>query len=413
MNDARINLRFARVCILLALIVTLGFRAFAVQEASTVPRATLELVQTIPTGTQLGLDGLREAHEVWPAMIDSALKRIDLAHFYASDREDGRLLATIEALERAAKRGVAIRFLAEKGFHETYPETLDRLNARDGIEMRLLDLRAITGGVLHAKLMLIDAKAGFVGSQNFDWRSLEHIQELGVRFESPALANAYGELFERDWAIAGGAAPPETWAAQGVFDFPIEAADGARVTPVMSPKGLLLRPELWDLPRLKALIDGAEETVRVQLLTYKATHGREPWDELDGALRAAAARGVDVQLLLSHWSTRASVMGHLKELTVLENIEVRILTVPEDPAGFEPFSRVAHSKLMTVDGERAWIGTSNWEGDYFYASRNVGLILEGGEISVTLDRYFSIGWESDHAEPVDPTREYPEPRVSR
>jgi phosphatidylserine/phosphatidylglycerophosphate/cardiolipin synthase-like enzyme len=106
-------------------------------------------------------------------------------------------------------------------------------------------------------------------------------------------------------------------------------------------------------------------------------------------------------------------MPHLKELTSLENLEVRILTVPEDPAGFEPFSRVAHAKLMAVDGERAWIGTANASKDYFYASRNVGMILEGGSLAQKIDRYFEVGWTSPHAAPVDVDREYPEPRISR
>ena len=81
--------------------------------------------------------------------------------------------------------------------------------------------------------------------------------------------------------------------------------------------------------------------------------------------------------------------------------------------GFVPFSRVIHSKYLVADGERAWIGTSNWEEGYFRRSRNVGLILEGAAIGRRLDRYFETGWNSPYAEAVDPRKDYVPPRIGR
>jgi hypothetical protein len=65
-----------------------------------------------------------------------------------------------------------------------------------------------------------------------------------------------------------------------------------------------------------------------------------------------------------------------------------------------------------VDGARAWVGTSNWERDYFYASRNVGLVIEGGPLPARLDAFFADNWGSTLAEAVDPSRTYAPPRVA-
>jgi phosphatidylserine/phosphatidylglycerophosphate/cardiolipin synthase-like enzyme len=90
---------------------------------------------------------------------------------------------------------------------------------------------------------------------------------------------------------------------------------------------------------------------------------------------------------------------------------VRLATVPQDPAGFVPYARVVHAKYVVVDGERAWIGTSNWERSYFYESRNAGLILEGTALAGTLEAFFRGGWTSDYAVPVDPDATYAAPRI--
>ena len=50
-------------------------------------------------------------------------------------------------------------------------------------------------------------------------------------------------------------------------------------------------------------------------------------------------------------------------------------TVPAAASGFIPFGRVAHAKYMAVDGRLAWVGTSNWEGNYFRGSRNVDIAI--------------------------------------
>src|SRR5678816_2321717 len=111
---------------------------------------------------------------VWLDMIGAARSSIDLGQFYASNQQPSRLEPVVRALEAAVARGVRVRFLAELGFVKTYPDTLERL-ARAGAQVRHLDLKPTPGGILHAKYFIVDDREAFFGSQNFDYRSLEHI----------------------------------------------------------------------------------------------------------------------------------------------------------------------------------------------------------------------------------------------
>jgi phosphatidylserine/phosphatidylglycerophosphate/cardiolipin synthase-like enzyme len=377
-----------------------------------------ELVESAPVETVLDHPDIRDAWQVWPEMIDRATKTLDFAEFYASDdpaSHNSRLVPVIEAVERAAARGVRVRFLAEKAFQKTYPEILDRFAKEKGIEVRIYDFGALGGGVLHAKYFLVDGREVYVGSQNFDWRSLSHIQELGARVIEPSVARAFSDVFETDWTLAAGG-DRRFRAKPGDDAFPVQIGDGPDaplVTPVFSPAHWLPDETLWDLPRLVAMIDQAHSTVHVQLLTYKTTaRDGSYFDTLEAALRRAALRGVKVQLLLADWSKSKGNIEGLQSLQVVPGFDVRLNTIPQWSGGFVPFGRVGHAKYMIVDGRRVWIGTGNWEADYFLQSRNAGLIVESPAVGERLDRYFADAWGSPYAYEVDPCATYQPARVA-
>ena len=200
----------------------------------------------------------------------------------------------------------------------------------------------------------------------------------------------------------------------GGLVFPLEIGAGptaARITPVMSPAPLLPDADSWDLPKIVSLIDDAEKSARVQLLTYKMTSGSDYFPDIENALRRAGSRGVAVQLLVADWCMRKGTIEGLQALEPLANVEVKLVTIPQWSQGFVPYGRVVHSKYLVVDGQRAWIGTSNWERGYFFESRNVGLIIEGGAVPKRLDAFFADGWTSAYAKAVDPCATYTPPKV--
>jgi phosphatidylserine/phosphatidylglycerophosphate/cardiolipin synthase-like enzyme len=378
---------------------------------ATDTRAEIELVESAPLETTLDHPDIRDAADVWPELVDRAKRTVDIAEFYASDA-DGPALATsrlgpvLSAVERAVRRGVHVRFLADAVFAPKYPATLERLR-KAGVIVRTIDCAPRYGGVQHAKYIVVDGEEAFVGSQNFDWRALAHIQEIGARIRSREIARALLDVFAVDWALADGSPPGELRAkaekAEKAAAPLVSTTSGESVALFASPKGWLPDESRWDLPRIVALLDGARSSVALQVLTYSTQNrDKSSFTTLDEALRRAAARGVRVRLLVSHWGANAGSHARksVEELAALPNVEVRVLTVPPWSGGEIPFARVSHAKYLVVDGRSAWIGTSNWEGDYFLKSRNVALVSEGGALAPRLGRVFEDGWSSAYAAPL-------------
>ncbi len=368
---------------LVTLLVACGSPRGAHHAGPVLDRITL--AESVPLETSLDHAEIPNAPDVWLDMIRGAARSIDIATFYVSDEPASRLHAVLAEIERAAARGVHVRLLIDETFYAKYPEIPDAWSHVPNIETRRYDLRP---GVLHAKYFVVDDREAWLGSQNFDWRALEHIVEMGVRVRSPNIVAGLGAIFRADWDAAGG--KPFHLDAVRVTDM----LDGGDLVLGASPKKLV--PEsMWDLPRLLDWINGTTWMLRVQLLTYKTKNrdGTE-FHEIDDAVRAAAARGVHVRLLISAWGEKDDAVLSLSRVP---NIEVRALVIPPFSGGEIPFARVAHAKYALFDEGRAWVGTSNWEGDYFYASRNVGVFMEHyGDIGA-LVRAFESEWSGPYA----------------
>ncbi|MCE1203805.1 MAG: phospholipase D-like domain-containing protein [Holophagaceae bacterium] len=363
------------------------------------------LVQSIPTETDLADPALPFAKEVWLAMLRGAKTSVDAAEFYLTSHPGSALEPVLAELEQAGARGVKVRFLLSSKMLAQDPASVARLRRIPGAEVRSFDLAGVSKGILHAKYFIVDGREAFLGSQNFDWRALEHIHELGLRTSEPVIVSRLARLFALDWAFV------ETRKLPDLPPVPPMSAR-AKVEVVASPPFLTPRDIRPAIEALVDLIDQARQTVRVQLLTYSPLSGQDRfWPVLDNALRAAAVRGVKVRLLVSDWVLGGRALPHLKALALIPNLEVKVASIPEAKEGHIPFSRTVHSKYLVVDEAHLALGTSNWEEGYFTESRNIEVVFRDSPLAAQAARVHDRLWSSRYAFALDPAGVYEKRKV--
>lgn len=375
--------------------------------------AELTLVESVPDGTVYGSTHAVRPQAVWLEMLSSAKKTLDLGQFYIADQAGEVLEPQLAAVKDAAKRGVKVRFLVDKVMMKESEKSLPALKEA-GVQTRVVDFKKAGGGVQHAKFFVVDGAEVYVGSQNFDWRSLKHIHELGLRIKSPKAAADFTLLFEGDWALAGGAEPkkmfPKKGKAELVMSRPEKAVlNGEEVSYSLafSPAGFVPKGADTEIGVLTKLLEKAKHTARGQVMTYAlAEHGSKRWADFDSALRKAAARGVKVELIFADWAMGGKADRDIKALAKTDNIDVKISSLPQHESGFIPYSRVEHLKYLVVDGEYGFVTTSNWGPGYFLTSRGAAVVLHGAAAGRALEDIFARAWNGPYAQPVDPLKEY-------
>ena len=373
-----------------------------------------ELVQTAPVETPLHSDDLRGAAVVWTELFDNAKSEIVIGQFYAVNKPGSAFEKVVEHLAAAGKRGVKIRFLLDqKGVGLSEKSTIDQLKAIPNLELRILDFNKLTGnGIIHAKYLVVDGATAYVGSQNFDWRSFEHIHETGLRITDAKVAAQVLAIFNQDWRA-------QALTTQGlkapVLNVKTETGD------IRQGAFLLASPNQYNPSGvgdsesgLPALLADAKSEVRIQLLDYAplsyGPKGTRPYYAvIDNAVRAAANRGVKIKLMVSNWNLEQPALVYLKSLAILPNVEIRVVTLPVASTGFIPFARVIHSKTMVIDNQVAWVGTSNWAGGYMDLSRNLEVVMRNEKMAQRLAAMQEQTWSSQYAQALDINKQYAKP----
>ncbi len=122
--------------------------------------------------------------------------------------------AGVAVFERLAARGVRVRILTNaleatdvSAVHSGYARYRKAL-LRSGVELYEMRRGAVvmgrsrvlgsSGSSLHAKTFAVDGERVFVGSMNFDPRSAHLNTELGFIIDSPAMAQAVGQVFDSE-----------------------------------------------------------------------------------------------------------------------------------------------------------------------------------------------------------------------
>lgn len=405
---------------LLVLCLTVVPAAFA-GTAPPPSASRFDWVESVPEGTSYGLTDTARTAPTWLTMVNGAKDHIDIAAFYLTNPPGGALSPVVDALIAQGKKGVKINLLVDSSFmHESQP-SIDALAHSPGITIRQMPVKDITGGVLHVKFMEVDGRDVFVGSQNWDWRAIQHIHEVGVRIVEPRVGATFQAEFEHLWHLAEKpadarlAAPlvpapsvePVTLLSPVVID---SASGPSTVFPAFSPEAMQPAWLTAEAPALVQLFAQARQKIRIQVMTLSAFKDFGPkgyWSALDNAIRDAAARGVSVQIIVADWALRGKDLAYLQSLAVLPGIEVRYSTVPAAASGPIPYARVEHAKYMLVDDELGFVGTGNWSWSYFESTVDASLFIHG-PLARPLGRIFDTDWNGPYVKPLsafEPRRE--------
>lgn len=397
--------------------------AFLSPSIATAHGQDFQLVESVPVATVYGQPGVARTQSVWLDMIRHARRRIDIAAFYISEKNGGNgpLAPVLDALQAKARAGVAVRLLVDATFLKKDHASVDRLRQCPGITVRVLPVDTLTGGVLHAKYMVVDGQSVFVGSQNWDWRALEQIHEIGARIDNPRFAATFDAAFDFDWQLADD--PDLAKAARKAVDAPafapvteqapvvLKGGDGSTLTafPAFSPPSMSPRWVTWEQPALVHMIEASRHTLRIQVMTLSAIRHYGPrgwWPAIDSALRDAAARGVQVHVIVADWALGEPMQAYLKSLAALPGIQVKFTRLPPAPEGFIPYARVEHAKYAVADDDRVYIGTGNWEWNYFHTTVDASVFVDGRGPATTLGAIFDHDWNGPYAHDVEPGVHY-------
>src|SRR5882757_8389935 len=294
---------------------------------------------------------LRNGDAAYPQMlaaIESAQQTVALSSYIF--RADAAGKPFIDAMIRAKQRGVEVRVLIDGYGGGYFTSSAYRRLHRAGVpaarflhsplpwRMPFLNLRS------HKKILGIDGRIVFTGGLNIGAENLteQHprhpVFDTHFRFEGPVVAQLI-EVFAADWLFATGQA------LTGAAWFPPLAAAGESTTRVVTsgPDNDLEKIEFMILQALGC----ARTSVRIMTPYFL------PDERIITALSLAAYRGVEVDLVVPEHSNHPTVdWGSRIQMGPLLTAGGRVWTYPA------PFN---HSKLMSVDGVWALVGSANWD----------------------------------------------------
>ncbi len=305
--------------------------------------------------------------------IDHAKHHVHLLFYIvATDHTAERI---IEALIRARQRGIAVRFLADAAGsrkflkHKQFAGKLRDADI-DVIPMLPVNIfrRPLTRVDLrnHRKLVVIDGRIGYAGSQNIVDPDYGHKRagqwiDLSGRFVGP-MVNQLQQVFLEDWAFDTG----EELAGDELL--PITESQG-NIPAQVVPTGPSHESETFRTVLLAA-INVARERV---ILTSPYLVLDEPTQL---SLTMAADRGVSVNIVLPGKSDHPLVTsaGRACYERLLES-GVRIYRYQKG---------MLHAKTITVDNSFALLGSSNIDLRSFDLNFEISVLLYGDQITEKL-----------------------------
>ncbi len=297
------------------------------------------------------ITSLANGDAAYPAMlqaIDEASRSVTLETYIFNHDHAG--LRFLEALRRAAERGVDVRLLIDAvGARYGWPP-MQRLLKKAGLPVATFmpprfpwrfqysNLRT------HRKILVVDGEVGFTGGINVSQGNcLGHshrnpVQDLHFRITGPVVAELQAAFVE-DWAFCTGEIlQGEPWFSAGTPDGPSLV------------RGIADGPD-EDFEKLRLTILGAIACASSSILVV--TPYFLPDVSLITALNMAAMRGIQVDVVLP--AKNNLILVQWASAALLWQVLERGCRVWLSPPPFD------HTKLMVVDGLWSLLGSANWD----------------------------------------------------
>ena len=326
------------------------------------------------------------------ADIDRATKYVHVEFYIIS--LDHTTAAFFDALENAVKRGVTVRVLMDHIQSMRKPgfkETKRRLTA-SGVQWQLmLPLQPFKGQWQrpdlrnHRKLVIVDGRVGFMGSQNVIDRTYNmkrnirrglKWKDLMVRLEGP-IVSGLNAIFITDWYS-------ET---NELLTRDIEPVHPEQISDALDCQVVPSGPGFEGENNLRlflALLYYAQERIVITSPYFV------PDESIMYAITTAVQRGLHVELFVSEIGDQALVYhaqrSYYEEL-LRAGVKIYMYKAPY----------VLHAKHFTIDDDVAVIGSSNMDMRSFSLNFEVSLMVRGASFVQAL-RAVEDGYRADSRE---------------
>jgi cardiolipin synthase len=350
---------------------------------------------TVGNGTTILLDGPASYREMFAA-IERARDHVHLESYIFNDVAIHKRLSDL--LLRKAREGVQVRVIYDGvGSRETSKDFLRALedggvalcefNPVNPLKARLLFINHRD----HRKILVVDGRVAFTGGINFDsvymsgsgGKSMPSLddgwRDTHLKLEGPAVPELQ-RLFLSTWEKQG------CRALDARNPYPPTPARGEMVVSVIgsSPSDDKMSPMYLTL--LAALVY-AEKSIHLSAAYFV------PDPNTILALKAAAARGVDVKVLLPGFTD--SWLAFHAGRSFYDELLAGGVRLYEYQGG------VFHAKTAVIDGVWSTIGSSNIDWRSFFYNDEVNAVVVGASFGAEMERIF----QQDLADATEVTRE--------
>ncbi len=302
--------------------------------------------------------------------IDSAKNHVHLLFYIFWDDTTG--VRVIEALGRAAKRGVACRVLVDDvGSRKSLRSLHSKMRVRDIEILSMLPVGVFRRRMArvdmrnHRKLAIIDGAIAYTGSQNIVNADYGHKDlawhDMMVRLTGP-ITIALQAIFVTDWHQES----QEILTGPDIFIDPVLTGD---IPAQVLPSGPIFPVENYQRLVVSAL-HGAHQRVIITTPYFV------PDEPLLQAIQIAVWRGVRIDLI---------VPQRCDQLIVGAAARAYYDDVLEAGANLYLHTKgLVHSKTMTVDDSIALIGSSNFDIRSFEINFELSMLLYGADVTQRL-----------------------------